>query len=366
MSWLNNENGLRFGDYGSILSAGGFTARTSQGDPSCSIEIWLEPGLTADSNTFLAFYSAGVPSVAFSLHQSISDLNLRREILNGENRAGTVGFMVDDVFRQKKPVFVTVTSGAQGTSVYINGALTKTSSSFGLSGKDFSGRLVVANSPIANDSWSGRLLGLAIYERGLTAAQVLRHYKEWTTGGKPAAAETENAVALYLFNERSGSIVRNQINPATDLLIPEHYFVLHAPFLSSLSDDYYPGWHYWKYVAINIAGFIPLGFVFCAYFWEMKRRVWASILLGFTVSLSIEVLQAFLPTRDSGMTDIITNTFGTALGAMLCSCNTVQGLFTRAGLRADRLEVRFHPLEKGECVCAETPSSAVEGLGKVS
>src|SRR5208282_1247789 len=123
VNWLKNENGLHFGDYGSIVSSGAFMANSTKNDTSCSIEIWLEPGLTEDSNTFLGFYSAGVPSIPFSLHQSISDLRLQRETLDANHRAKTVNFMVDDVFREKKPTFVTIASGVQGTSVYVNGGL---------------------------------------------------------------------------------------------------------------------------------------------------------------------------------------------------------------------------------------------------
>ena len=109
----------------------------------------------------------------------------------------------------------------------------------------------------------------------------------------------------------------------TGLLIPERFFVLHEQFLARPWDEYRPGWHYWKNVGINIAGFIPLGFFFCAYFscFSCLRggngAVAKTIALGFMVSLTIEVLQAFLPTRDSGMTDLITNTLGTALGVMV-------------------------------------------------
>ena len=129
--------------------------------------------------------------------------------------------------------------------------------------------------------------------------------------------------------KRKGNVVRNEVDSSTNLLIPERFFVLHPEFLERPWDEYRPGWSYWKNIAINVVGFIPLGFFFYAYFSQIRKCEHSAaftIVLGFAVSLTIEVLQAFLPTRDSGMTDLITNTFGTAVGVMAFRLKAVQAV----------------------------------------
>ncbi|MGB8473693.1 MAG: VanZ family protein, partial [Candidatus Acidiferrum sp.] len=82
-------------------------------------------------------------------------------------------------------------------------------------------------------------------------------------------------------------------------------------------DEFRPNLGYLDDLAINVAGFIPLGFFFCLYAKSNPaetRPELKIILVGAGISLLIEVLQSFLPTRSSGMTDLITNTSGTALG----------------------------------------------------
>jgi glycopeptide antibiotics resistance protein len=129
--------------------------------------------------------------------------------------------------------------------------------------------------------------------------------------------------------------VHNRVDSATNLLIPDHYFVLREQFLERPWDEFRPDRNYWKDVAINILGFIPLGFCFRALFSAMgkdKRASWLAVGLGFAVSLTIEVLQAFLPTRDSGMTDLFTNTLGTGLGVILCVWSVRLHWFSRPAI----------------------------------
>lgn len=126
-------------------------------------------------------------------------------------------------------------------------------------------------------------------------------------------------MAFYPFNERGGNIVHNAIPFQPDLVTPRHYLILRQPFLSPPWRGFEPNWAYAKDVFLNIAGFVPLGFFLSAYLssvGSIRRPLIVAVCFGCTVSLLIEVLQAYIPVRESGMTDVITNTLGAFLGAM--------------------------------------------------
>ncbi len=155
---------------------------------------------------------------------------------------------------------------------------------------------------------------MAIYRRELTPAEVLQNFKAWTEQGRPQISGDENALAVYLFDEHGGSIVHDAANGGINLDIPDRFSLVHEQFLKPFWQEFKPTRSYLEDILVNIVGFIPLGFVFFAY-WSsvrpMKHPVLATVFLGLAVSLTIEVLQSFLPTRDSGTTDLITNTLGT-------------------------------------------------------
>jgi VanZ family protein len=205
--------------------------------------------------------------------------------------------------------------------VSTDGKLLKSVPYFNFSSRDLSGQLVVGDAPIHAFGWLGTVKGLAIYHRELTDDEVPREFDRWTKYGRPNSTRGKDLLASYAFDEGRGSLVHNQVESAANLIIPGRFVVVHKVFLQRPWDEFTNSRHYWKDVAINIVGFIPLGLVFRAYFGAIlgiKRSTWLTIAFGFAVSLTIEVLQSYLPTRDSGMTDIVTNTFGTALGAILC------------------------------------------------
>jgi hypothetical protein len=330
VTWLRERNGLRFGRYGTVIGSGVFDMPHSHGgELTGSLEIWLLPVNVPDSSTFLAFSTPGDP-FRFSLHQSETDLRLQFAIRNDQSRTRAVKLYVNDVFRKARPAFITITSGTNGTAVSVDGVLARRAPEFRLPANRFSGRIILGDSPGQTDSFAGQLLGFAIYDRELTPPLILRHYQTWTRAGRPEIQKDEGNVALYLFDERGGRVVHNRVSSGADLSIPEKYVVLDKIFLEPFWKEFSMTWSYWDSILKNIVGFIPLGFCFCARLSvarRVKRVTLTAVLLGALVSVTIEILQAYLPSRDSGMTDIITNTLGTWVGAICFRSEAAQTFF---------------------------------------
>lgn len=332
VSWIASQQGLRFGDKGIVIASAPFTKISHEEDPSWSLEIWLQCISDNDVNTLLAFSTPENPT-QFQLRQFKDGLLVQHRVSTSSGDR-TAEVDIDHVLRQDRPTFITITSGEHGTKAYEDGHLLETHP-FRLQDIDFSGQFSIGTSPLAYDTWTGDLRGLAIYNQELDATAVFRHYETWTSSGRPDVAEKENPVAIYRFSEGTGSIEHNDILSQPNLRIPKYFQILHKPFLEAPWKGFRPNLQYVLHTLLNIAGFVPLGFFLCGYLSYVRhsrRPIFATILLGGLLSLAIEVLQFYFPTRSSDMIDVITNTFGTALGAYVYGWSLSRVILTKVGM----------------------------------
>jgi VanZ family protein len=321
--WIANGNGLRLGKRSTVLSSNPLSVADSQGQFGCSLELWLVPNRGDDTGTILAFYDAGTGSL-FAIRQQLTDLVLEQERLGGVLPKKAQKVYVDELLQAKKAIFLTVASSAGGTAIYADGELVKRIPGFRFSTKDVARRLIVGDSPGQSDGWSGQFRGLAIYSQDLTVAQVRRHHAAWMQAGTPEANGIEGFAALYTFSEHAGAIAHGTDSTGVELYIPARYSIVDKTILEAPWNAFEPTWNYWQDVAINIGGFVPLGLLAAMYYSAVRggpvgnsRGKLAAIVLGGAISLTIEGLQVFLPTRDSDMTDVMTNTLGTCIGAAM-------------------------------------------------
>ena len=351
VSWIKIANGLRFGGHGMAISLGILDREVGGEEAPCSLEIRLVPQQVPAYGTILAFDSSPDPRLPLALRQHGASLTIQRYVTDLDGGVRYPWIKIDDTFRKGESVLLAITSTKLGTRVYSNGRLAGMFSEQAMSRNDLVGRFVLASSTV-DDSWRGDISALAIYDRELTPTEVSRHFDSWTLNHQPDLNVALQPLALFLFNERTGWSVRNRVNGGVDLSIPHNYSVLHPALLNPVWVQYshqgafWGRWSFWKDVIINIAGFVPFGFTLLMYLSSVTPpagRTAKAILLGFCLSLSIEVIQRFLPTRDSGMMDLVTNTIGTIGGAFLYRSQTIRNELARLAeaLPADFLKGEF-------------------------
>ncbi len=321
--WLAG-GGLNFSESGLVLSDDVLSPPVDD-DVSYSIELLVRPARIRRSHTILGFYRSGRPKQLL-VRQYTDGLLVNHDASVDRDRTRTVKFDADHVFHLGRLVQVTISSGSNGTTVYVDGQAREYIPTFRIRREEISSQIVVGTSPVAFHPWDGELHGLAIYAKQLTPKDALEHFEAWSDARK--SPDLDGALARYSFTETTGRIVRNGIHSGPNLEIPARFSIPYKDFLTSPARQFRLDWRYAIDIAENVVGFIPLGvLVYACLVWRRSRLaaiIIATASAGF-LSLVIEVLQYYIPRRGSDITDIITNSLGAALGALL----TQVGIFRR-------------------------------------
>jgi VanZ family protein len=326
VNWIQYEPGIRFENYGIAyaLIDKNQIKNNIAAEKAFSIEI--------------AFKPEGFDKNGFNLLLSLHDGNDSNQLIVGQWRSYIIAMNGDDYSNRKKikrleadifskplkKLFLTVTTGEKGTVLYIDGKLIEARSDLTL--KIPQGDMLwvtLGNSVSGKNSWKGEVYGLALYPNEHDPETVESHFNAWA--GNPALPF--NAVGkpslFFAFDERSGTETRDRVTGTQKLYIPASFPVLDKRFISPLWPDFRPDKNFFMDFIINLLGFIPLGFVLCALFIQtravtQKKAIIFSVALCFLLSLGIEIAQAWIPSRSSQELDLILNTLGAFIGALLC------------------------------------------------
>jgi hypothetical protein len=330
VTWLPTGKGLQFGEHGVVFSRGPVERTRPERDSFCTLAIRLQPDTVwrGASGTLLGVYAPEYPS-QFRLMQWRDVLLIRKDYRDAQNHLKTTEVDLDHAFLTREPVSFIITSGPGGSVAYRNGMRAAGITRMGLSCTDFAGQLVLGDSATMDNAWPGNILDLVIYDRELAPQEIASKYASWN--GDQTVKEPgrdQHIVAQYTFTEGSGQNAHGEPSSAPDIYIPEIFKVPHKKMLMWPWEETHDKLEV-RNLSINIFGFVPFGFVFVAYLtWNrnVRHSTVITILCGAAISLMIEILQEYIPGRDSGILDIFTNTLGTLLGVLLFRWAPMQNL----------------------------------------
>ena len=256
----------------------------------------------------------------------------QREILRTGQAARVAEIEVPHAFRADQPVYLAIAGDESGTTAYVDGRIAGKSARFGITRADLDGRIYFGTATTRFATWQGKLKGIRITGRKLDERAIQANFVAGIAArGAPAIT---GEVGAYWFREGQGSVAKADLPESPELKIPKYFAIPWKPLLTPPWKEFRASRGYVADVIVNVAGFMPLGFVFLPLFSKRfgeRGSIPRIILLGFAVSLLIEILQAWIPSRTSGMTDLITNTAGTYLGALICSWEPVQNVLRKSG-----------------------------------
>lgn len=321
--------GIRFQKYG--------IAFTQPFGPMLSAE---EKGAPPDFSVEIAFTSEHLRKNGFGILFMFHDGDDDSQFLMGQWHSRIVFMNGDDYDHSKKvprvvaeipmpaagAIVATLVSGAGGTRLYMNGApvLEKKRLKLTLPDGVRRPRLVMGNSVYGDNPWEGSIHGFAVHSRALTPPEVANRHAGWDKHRDFSFAQRQGASLLYLFDETSGRNILDRSGGGRHLEAPAVVTVLKTRMLAFPTGKFRLNSILIRDIVVNFIGFIPFGLVFTAILLRFPglegwRAAAVAGLLGFSVSLAIEIGQAWIPSRSSSLLDLLLNTGGALSGAAVCT-----------------------------------------------
>jgi hypothetical protein len=238
-------------------------------------------------------------------------------------KKGYKEFGVDPILVAGKSSLIHVVSSRSMSSLFFNGVrIGDPLSASMLSDRGLQGRLVLGNSVTGGHPWSGELYGVALYHREFSSQEAAQRFRQWDSSGREALLPAALAAHFFAFNETHGAVAHDCAARGFDLHVPKLFHIIKKQVLLAPWDDFQWSRSYLADVVINLFGFMPLGFFMSLFLFEVaaiqsrKKNVSVTISVCFVISLCIELIQVYIPTRDSQMSDLIMNTIGGGIGGV--------------------------------------------------
>jgi VanZ family protein len=311
VSWLTDANGVRITADGLLLST---APPVSEPGQPVTVEVYLKPYEIDGVYTILDFFQRHIP-YQFRIRQYHEGLIVSRQWRDADGTLKYRKIDLDDGLSPGVLSLVTISSGKQGTAIYLDGKWRQSYPNFRFTTSDLTGELAIGSAASGPEPWNGEVHGVAIYSKAFSSADAENSFDTWNSGN--FSPDPPDCIARYRFAERTGGTIANDVANGTALRIPKYFQVPQQAFLTLPWNEFDWSRSYFADVVRNVLGFVPFGLALCGYLsctrFKPQAR-WMTILAGAMLSLGIEIMQAFLPQRVSGLTDVITNTSGTALG----------------------------------------------------
>jgi hypothetical protein len=324
VAWIDGKNGIRFGHYGIAYSHTAFpSTESSQGPTGLSLELAVSPDDSKDDRfKILLSIHAGKDSEQLLIGQWRSSLIVMNgDDYDGKKKTPKVG--VRNALPPHSNSFININSGANGTYVYIDGHLRDSNGGLVLKipNEKADAVLVLGNSPYGRHSWTGNIYGLAIYEHTLNPEDTFSHFDQYSQRNIFSFPRNIDPKVFYTFDEKSGLKAFDHGSKDHHLVIPSRVKIIKKEILVAPWNEGRLDRQLVQDMVMNLAGFIPPGFFFYALMIHLgglyeKHGIVLTLCTCFMISLSIELAQAWIPSRSSQSLDLIFNSLGGYLGAI--------------------------------------------------